>query len=407
MHVDPTSGADDDNPARVARRGQPMTPNARIAAAIGVLDEVLAGAPAEQALLRWSRSSRFAGSGDRAAVRDLVFDSLRRRRSRAVRGGGSDGRALMLGMAREEGIGPHTIFTGQGHDPAPLTAAEAGRGGVPDVADQTDLPDWVLSQISDALGDETAVFSRAMRDRAPLWLRVNPRRGSTEAALAALARDGVTAQPHADLPTALQVTAGGRRVARAGAYTDGMVELQDLSPQLACASLPLADGDRVLDYCAGGGGKALALAARARITVTAHDADPARMADLPARATRAGTPVQVAARPQGLFDLVVADVPCSGSGTWRRAPDAKWRLTPDRLDGLCALQDQILDEAAAYVRPGGRLAYMTCSVLAVENADRIAAFLTRRHDFAIRSQRLFLPPVESDGFFCALLERTP
>ncbi|MDO5632464.1 MAG: RsmB/NOP family class I SAM-dependent RNA methyltransferase [Paracoccus sp. (in: a-proteobacteria)] len=381
-----------------------MTPNARIAAAITVLDMILDGQPAEQALLRWSRGARYAGSGDRAAVRDLVFDSLRRRRSRAALGGGLTGRGLMLGMLRETGADPDTVFTGQGFDPQPVTPQEVGHP--PQGGEVSDLPDWILPQWSASLGDEAQAVALALRDRAPIWLRVNLLKATPDDTVTALTRDGISVEPSDGLPTALRVTAGERRVSASAAYQQGMVELQDLSPQLACAALPLRDGDRVLDYCAGGGGKALALAARGGAQITAHDADPSRMRDLPVRAARAGARITVTIRPTGLFDLVVADVPCSGSGTWRRTPDQKWRLTAQELMRLTALQAQIITEAARHVRPGGHLAYMTCSVLQAENQAQILAFLGQNPAFSETFSHCYTPLTASDGFFLSLLSRS-
>ena len=381
-----------------------MTPNARVAAAIEVLDAILAGQPAEQALLRWSRGARYAGSGDRSAVRDLVFDSLRRLRSRAALGGAMTGRGLMLGALRESGTDPAAVFTGQGHDPAPTGPADPD-GAAPSGAEAADLPDWILPLWRDSLGADADRIAALMRDRAPVWLRVNTARSDPVTVRALLAAEGILTAPSTDLPTALRVTEGERRVAASAPYAQGLVELQDLSPQLACAALPLAAGDRVLDYCAGGGGKALALAARAPVEITAHDADPARMRDLPARAARAGVRIRTSAQPQGRFDLVVADVPCSGSGTWRRTPDQKWRLTPQELDRLVALQAEILDRAAGFVAPGGHLAHMTCSLLKAENEDQIARFLNRNPRFAQVSARRFTPLDAGDGFFLSLLGR--
>lgn len=153
-----------------------MTPAARIAAAIQILERILAGDPAEPALLRWSRASRFAGSGDRAAVRDLVFDSLRRLRSRAALGCSMTGRGLMLGLCRDEGIDPATVFTGQGHAPAPLSQAEQAAPMPQDVGARLDLPDWLLPQWQQSLGADAEPVALAMRDRAPVWLRVSLRR---------------------------------------------------------------------------------------------------------------------------------------------------------------------------------------------------------------------------------------
>ncbi|MDO5641501.1 MAG: RsmB/NOP family class I SAM-dependent RNA methyltransferase [Paracoccus sp. (in: a-proteobacteria)] len=385
-----------------------MTPAARVGAAIGILDAILAGQPAEPALLAWARASRFAGSGDRAAVRDLVFEALRRRDSLAALGGGLGGRGLMLGLARLRGDDPAAIFSGQGHAPAPLAPGEGEGAASPSDADAlSDLPGWIWPEWQRSLGGGALAAAHLMRGRAPVWLRVNPRLATPARAAAALAGDGIGTDPHPALPSALRVSEGERRIAASRAYLDGMVELQDLSPQMACALLPLRKGDRVLDYCAGGGGKSLALAARADIALTAHDAAPARMSDLPARARRARVPITVSP-PQRLaraYDLVVVDVPCSGSGTWRRTPDAKWRLTPDGLDALRDTQAAILRDVAGLVVPGGHLAYMTCSVLAQENEDRIDDFLNDNNAFRKVSDRRWLQPDGSDGFYLSLLRR--
>jgi len=382
-----------------------MTPAARAAAAIEILDRILAGQPAEAALIRWARASRFAGSGDRAAVRDLVFDALRRLRSRAALGGAMTGRGLLLGMCREEGTDPASLFTGERHAPAVLTEAEraAGRDPAPDEA--LDLPDWLWPLWQAGLGADAGPVARAMRDRAPVWLRVNLRRGDPAGAAAALAAQDIATQPHPALSTALRITHGARRLSASNAYRQGLVEPQDLSPQMACALLPAQDS--LLDYCAGGGGKALALAARGAGPVTAHDIDAARMADLPARAARAGVDIRLAAPGQvsGRFATVLADVPCSGSGTWRRSPDAKWRLVPDDLARLTALQGRILDQAADFVADGGHLAYMTCSVLPCENDAQLRAFLGRNPRFEPVLARDFSPLAASDGFYLALMRR--
>ena len=382
-----------------------MTPAARVQAAITILDRILDGDPAEQALLRWSRASRFAGSGDRAALRDLVFDSLRRRQSRGALGGAMTGRGLMLGMCRDEDIAPQSLFTGIGHAPAALSAQELAAGMPPDAVAALDLPEWIVPAWDEALGGIAAPVAMAMRERAPVWLRVNTLRASPAQAAGVLAAEQIATAPHPDLPTALRVRDGARRLAASAAYRDGLVELQDLSPQLACSLLP-AQGS-LLDYCAGGGGKALALAARGLAPVTAHDIDAGRMSDLPARAARAGARIAIAAPGQvsGRFDLVVADVPCSGSGTWRRTPDAKWRLTSADLARLVQLQARILDQTAALVAPGGALAYMTCSLLRAENQSQTDAFLLRHPGFQQQEQRLFTPLDASDGFYLCLLRR--
>jgi 16S rRNA (cytosine967-C5)-methyltransferase len=380
-----------------------MTPGARAAAAIAVLDRVLAGEAAEKALTNWGRASRFAGSGDRAAVRDLVYDALRQRRSAAASGGSETGRGLVLGLLRA--AGQEGLFSGEGHAPAPPVATEAG--WVPQGAEALDLPDWLLPEMERSLAERLPPVAAAMRARAPVFLRVNLARGDVAAALAALATEGIEARPHALADTALEVVAGARKVQASRAYLEGLVELQDASSQAVAAALPLADGMRVLDHCAGGGGKTLAMAARAELRLWAHDAAPRRMADLPDRARRAGVKVMLAERPEATapYDLVLVDAPCSGSGSWRRDPEGKWRLTPERLAELQGVQAAILDRVAPMVAPGGWLAYATCSLLEVENGDQTAGFLARHPGWRLDSERRFTPLDGGDGFYLALLRR--
>lgn len=389
-----------------------MTPGARIAAAAGLLDRILAGAAAEQALTTWARANRYAGSGDRAAIRDHVFDALRCRRSFAVLGGAETGRGLMLGALRAAGRDAGSLFTGEGHAPAPLSEAEISHLSKPlpnDAEVPPDLPDWLVPLFREGLGADAVAVMAALRQRAPVFLRVNLSRLTRDEAIARLAAEGIVARPHPLANSALQVTENARKIQSGDCYAQGLVELQDAASQAVVEMLPLRPGMRVLDYCAGGGGKTLAMAARAPLTLFAHDADPGRMADLPVRAARAGVRVErlataalVNAAP---FDLVLADVPCSGSGSWRRAPDAKWRLTPARLDDLLRVQAAILQEAARRVAPGGVLAYATCSLLAAENRQQVAAFLAAAPGWHLVQDRRLTPLDGGDGFYGAILTR--
>ncbi|WP_111735053.1 RsmB/NOP family class I SAM-dependent RNA methyltransferase [Roseovarius amoyensis] len=383
-----------------------MTPGARVAAAIGVLDAVLDGQPAEQALTGWARGARYAGSGDRAAVRDHVFQALRCRRSYACLGGAETGRGLMFGALRAAGSDPDTLFTGAGHAPPPLDAAERQAGRAPESdGERMDMPDWLVEAFRASLGDGAEAAAQALRQRAPVILRVNERINSVPQVIEKLSQDDIEAEPVTIAPTAVRVTRNARRVARSAAYLDGGVELQDGSSQAAMAALDVPTGARVLDYCAGGGGKVLALAARAEATWYAHDADVGRMKDLPARAARAGVQVHCLAPGQvarhAPYDLVLCDVPCSGSGTWRRAPDAKWRLDPDRLTELTRLQLAILQEAAALVAPGGELAYATCSLLRPENESVIKKFTEETVGWKYFFTARWPVSDEGDGFFLA------
>lgn len=378
-----------------------MTPGARAAAAIAVLEQITTGRPAEQALTNWGRANRYAGSGDRAAVRDIVFDVLRCRRSSAALGGGASARGLVLGWARARG--QEALFDGQGHAPAPPLPEEAGR--VPEGAEALDCPDWLEPVLRKSLDARFEAVMAAMQRRAPVFLRVNLARATREAAMAALAEEGIGAVPHALAASALEVVEGARKVQSSRAYAEGLVELQDAASQAVVEMLPLVDGMAVLDLCAGGGGKTLAMAARARLRLFAHDAEARRMADLPARAARAGQRVTLTENPErsGPYDLILTDVPCSGSGSWRRDPEGKWALTQERLAALLALQAGIMDRAAGMVRPGGVLGYATCSMIAAENEAQVAAFLTRHDGWRLEAERHFTPLEGGDGFYAAVL----
>lgn len=389
-----------------------MTPGARLSASIELLDAIFTGDPPERALTRWARNSRFAGSKDRAAVRDIVFDCLRRRRSLGWLGGADTGRAIVAARETLAGTDLDKLFTGDGFDPAPLAPGErAALARDPSEAPrsvQLDVPETLESALHDSLGDAFEAVMRTMQERAPVDLRVNTLKSNLRAAMVVLARDGVQASPLPQRPEALRVMENSRLVAASRAYSQGMVELQDISSQIAAAEAGAEPGMTVLDYCAGGGGKALALAAATGGSgrVLAWDINARRMNDLPGRARRAGAGIDIldAERLMALgpvCDLVFVDAPCSGSGVWRRKPGGKWLLTPEALDKFPVLQDGILDSAARLVRPGGLLVYATCSLFRVENEDRVSAFSHRHPDWPLHFQRRLSPLEGGDGFFLA------
>lgn len=393
-----------------------MAPGARLSAASALLDAIIAGEPAERALTRWSRASRFAGSKDRAAVRDIVFDALRRRRSLGWRGGGDTGRALTLAQAAGEGEDLAALFTGAGFDPAPVTDDERARlareTAQAPLAVRLDYPDFLHDELTASLGCAFEPVLRAMQTRAPVDLRVNTLKTNADAATVVLARDGVHAVPHPLAAGALRVIENPRLVSASRAYTQGMIELQDASSQAVVASSGVRPGMTALDYCAGGGGKTLGLAAAmaGRGRLLAWDINPRRMADLPQRARRAGAEVRILTDAERadlgpVCDLVLVDAPCSGTGAWRRKPEGKWRVSPAELAGFAPLQDAILDAAARHVRSGGALVYATCSLLERENGDRAAAFAGRHPDWQCEGHRRLSPLDGGDGFFIARFRR--
>lgn len=386
-----------------------MQPAARLSAAIEILDDILDDQAAEKALTNWARHSRFAGSKDRAAVRDHVFDALRCKRSFADLGGAETGRGIILGLMRAQGGDIAEMFTGVGHAPAELSEEEAAHKAAPTGNIALDCPDWIAPMMQASLADDFAAVCQALQHRAPVFLRVNTTKCSRDQAIIALAAEAITAVPHSLSETALEVTENPRRVHLSAPYLEGCVELQDAASQAVVDLLPVKAGSRVLDYCAGGGGKVLAMAARTDAAYFAHDANPQRMKDLPDRAERAGADIGLL-EPEDVaesapFDFVLCDVPCSGSGAWRRSPAGKWAFDQAQLDELLRIQAEILVTAANLVGAGGVLAYTTCSLLNAENAEQIARFLKGHSEWKCLSQHRFTPLEGGDGFFCALLTR--
>lgn len=392
-----------------------MTPAARVQAAIELLDSIITsargkGAPADRLIADYFRARRYAGSKDRRAVRDLVY--------RAIRLCGpvpASGRAAMLAVAgQDESLA--ALFDGSPHGPAP-------RGESEEAASTGLAPKWLAAALrASGLGGREIA---ALLDRAPLDVRVNALKA--ERAGIGLPEPG---QPLASAQGLRFET--GTQVEQWEAYADGLIEIQDLGSQLIVEALPVSPGDTIIDLCAGGGGKTLALAARLgnAASLVAADTDKRRLGNLAPRAARAGAAVDhtvlldpgremAALAPwAGKADHVLVDAPCSGSGTWRRSPEGRWRLDPAELARLNQLQDHVLDIAAQLVRPGGSVAFVTCSVLDAEGPDRTSAFLARHPGW--RAEPLALPlgrergggtrldPLHdgTDGFFVACL-RSP
>ncbi len=389
-----------------------MTPTARLSAAIALLDQILTGDPAERALTRWARASRFAGSKDRAAVRDIVFDALRRKRSLAHLASEMTGRGLVMAQQFSSGADLDTLFGDFRFAPAALSEAERQQlcnpGAAPDPV-QLDYPDFLDPELKRSLGADLPEVMAAMQSRAPVDLRVNSLKTTVEEAQNYLARDLIFTEVIKGIDGALRITENPRKLNGSLAYRYGFVELQDVSSQLVSKLAGAKPHMKVLDYCAGGGGKTLALAAemQGQGQLYAHDANPLRMKDLPERARRAGADIQVIS-PDHIenspkCDLVLVDAPCSDSGAWRRNPDSKWRLTEKRLEELVALQREILHKAQARVSKNGVLAYATCSLFSLENADQIAWFLDNYAGWKVSHQQSLSPLTGGDGFFISVL----
>lgn len=422
-----------------------MRDGGRLSAAIEVLTEIeTRHRPVRLALKSWGEGARYAGSRDRAWVSGLVLDVLRKRRSLAWRMGDDSPRAAALGALASLWSWPvERIAEAAGdapHGPGELTDAERSALVQPrDVADapdavRGDYPDWLEPSLARVFGGEAALEGAALAQRAPVDLRINTLKTDLERGFKALSP--LEAVPAGVLPAAARIAAPDPS-ARTGsvetipAFSKGWFEVQDLASQIAADCAGDIKGAQVLDLCAGGGGKTLALAAMMANTgqIYAYDADARRLADTIRRGDRAGVRNLQIRSPvnkdplkglAGKMDVVFLDAPCTGAGAWRRHPDTKWRLTPEALAKRQADQDSVLDQGATFVKAGGRIVYVTCSILPEEDEDRVAAFLQRRPEFSVRpaTQRpdltsnltpegyLRLSPRASgtDGFFVAVLE---
>ncbi|MEE2524732.1 RsmB/NOP family class I SAM-dependent RNA methyltransferase [Hyphobacterium sp. HN65] len=378
----------------------------RIAAAIEILDAIeTQHRPVKLAVKEWGAAHRFAGSGDRAFISGLVMDALRRKASLGFAMGDDSPRALAMGVVgRIWKMTPADLaqaFADDPHAPEPLTDAEI-EGFTRDIHDapahvRGDYPEWLDESLLRVFGEFAAEEGAAMSDRAPVDLRVNELKSDPDKALSAVTAKIPTAHaghlarsciriPQTD-PTGKSAPADS-----IPAYGKGWVEVQDEGSQLAGLAAGVKPGDQVLDLCAGAGGKTLELAAMTGNTGQIHawDIDWRRLRAIWPRLQRAGCrnvqvhdgPEDELAELEGKMDVVFVDAPCTGTGTWRRRPDAKWRVSEKALNQRIQEQDQVLDTAAKYVKAGGRLIYVTCSILPEENNDRVEAFLTRDRDFS-------------------------
>ncbi|QPC86953.1 MFS transporter [Mesorhizobium sp. NBSH29] len=376
----------------------------RLAGAIEVLEDIeRRHRPASEALKDWGLSHRFAGSGDRSAIGNIVYDALRRRRSAAWLFDSDTPRALGYGaLLLEWSETPESLnaaLAGDRFAPEPLSESEQqallGRhlDNAPDAV-RADCPDWCAPLLQESYGEDWVAEARGLSGRPPLDLRANTLKADQKRVLAELEGTGAFNAPIAQNGIRIPPISGHGRhpnVQAEPAFQKGWFEVQDEGSQLVAALAALGTSSQVLDYCAGAGGKTLALSAAMenRGQIFAYDSEKQRLAPIFDRLNRAGTRnVQAIAKPAELaplvdqMDLVLVDAPCTGSGTWRRRPDAKWRLTARQLDVRLAEQSAILGAARSYVKPGGTLVYITCSVFAAENDAQVKAFLAANSGFA-------------------------
>ncbi len=402
----------------------------------------------------WGLSHRFAGSSDRSAIAGLVYDALRRRASSSWLMGEASPRAVLLGMLhRERGLDVEAVAalcSGERFAPAPLTEAERAAFDSRSLADaptaaQGEYPDWLDPYFARVFGAERGAEGAALASRAPLDMRVNTLIAEREEVLPKLAHLNVETTRWSPLGLRIRMSADARSPALHAepAFRKGAIEIQDEGSQLAAILAGAKPGEQVIDLAAGAGGKTLALAAAMenRGQIYATDIDKRQLVPIHERLARAGARNIQVRTPRGesdvltdlvgRADLVLIDAPCTGTGTWRRNPDAKWRIRPGALAERVKQQAVLLDRAVALTKPKGRIAYITCSVLNEENGDQVRDFVGRNPDFSVEKpaevaqvlgeraylftraalisdEGLLMTPrrTDTDGFFVSLLRRT-
>ncbi len=422
----------------------------RVAAAIDILSEIFERhRPSSEALKDWGKAHRFAGSTDRHAIGTLVYDVLRRRNALAYRMGEATPRALVLAALIDVwALTPDTIaaLAQEQHGPGALSQEERDAlhrvlpGDLP-LHVRANVPEWLAPSYEKAFGARAAEEGAALAQRAPVDLRANTLKASRDKVIAALERFGAGEGPLS--PLCVRIPAPGPEARNANVEAEpahglGWFEVQDAGSQVAALLSGVQPGMSVADICAGAGGKTLALAAMMKNEgkLVAHDLDRFRLRPIFERLTRAGVAncEVISAQDKGKleaagpFDCVVIDAPCSGSGSWRRKPDAKWRLTEKQFAQRQKDQALVLEKGYALARPGGTILYITCSVLPEENTEQVKAFLARHRDVAVvpykeqwsrtvggiapqsadgNEDMLVLTPArhDTDGFFVAVMRK--
>ena len=402
-----------------------MRPVSRAVAAIEILDDYLSGIPVELVLKRWFRNNRFAGSNDRNLIRDIIFEILRRRKSLIFpfesMGYKENGRLLTLSYLADH-YDLHDLTTEiekneyffnppNREEIAVLSEKKDILAKAPSFV-AFDYPPFLANGLFQTLGKNTEPVLAKMQERAPLYLRVNSLKNGLHEAQKNLVNEGILCSQLSLSANALQVTEGRKLVKNSKSYSTGMVEIQDLSSQIM-TDLPEIEGNtRILDYCAGGGGKTLAIASKTmnQAELLSFDINQEKLFNLRKRTSRAGAKVRILkVMDLGMYrsacDVVFVDSPCSGSGTWRRDPEAKWDLTENKLKMFIKKQAEILGEASQYVRNGGIIVYVVCSLLPEEGDAQVKRFLSENHNFQNVSRSILHPLVAGDGFFRAVLKR--
>ena len=399
-----------------------MRRDSRANAAIFILDEFLTGQNLNAILSKWSKTNRYAGSSDREAIRNIVFDILRvkktftfilKKEKQLV-----NGRALVFLYSVYHSLPLNDIFTGHNYGPDKLNnyekkfseIAKENNERVFEVIDN--IPDFLINEFKRSLRSKFNNIMRLLEKRAPVSIRVNALKSDVSTILEVLSSEGIEGKIAKKVRYGIDIIGNPRRLTQIQAFKDGYFEVQDLHSQKTIEGLPIKEDTKILDYCAGAGGKILNIACllKGNGRFFVHDLDKKKLIEADMRAKRAGIKlkrlnVENMHKYYSSFDYIVADVPCSGSGTWRRNPQQKWRITPDSLEDILNRQITILNEVKDLIKKSGFLFYITCSLLKIENEEVVDKFLIENKNFSLSNKENIIIDAQGDGFFCAVLQK--
>ena len=399
-----------------------MRRDSRASAAIFILDEFLAGQNLNAILSRWAKSNRYAGSSDREAIRNIVFDILRvkktftfiLRKEKQL----TNGRALVFLYAVLHSMPLNDIFTGQKYGPDKLNVYEkeffeiAKKNNDRGFELVDNIPDFLIAEFKRSLRSKFNNVMRLLEKRAPVSIRVNTLKSDMSSILEVLSLEGIEGKISQKVRYGIEIVGNPRRLTQIQIFKDGYFEVQDLHSQKIIEGLPINEDTNILDYCAGAGGKILGIACllKGNGRFFVHDIDKNKLIEADLRAERAGIKLKRfnsdnMQMHHNSFEYILADVPCSGSGAWRRNPQQKWRITPDSLKEILNRQITILNEVKDLVKKSGFLFYITCSFLKIENEDVVDKFLIQNKNFSLSNKKNIFIDAHGDGFFCAALQK--
>ena len=399
-----------------------MRRDSRANAAIFILDEFLAGQNLNAIISKWSKANRYAGSSDRESIRDIVFDILRVKKTLTFILNKEkqviNGRALVFLYSVYYSLPLNDIFTGQKYGPDKLNNYENKFSEISqenndrgfEVVDN--IPDFLLDEFERSLGSKFNDVMRLLEKRAPVSIRVNVHKSDVSSVLEMLSSEGIEGKIAKKVRYGIEIFGNPRRLTQIQPFKDGYFEVQDLHSQKTIEGLPIKEDTKILDYCAGAGGKILNIASllKGNGRFFVHDLDKKKLIEADLRAKRAGIKLkrldaENMEKHHSSFDYILADVPCSGSGTWRRNPQQKWRITPDSLEEILNRQITILNEVKELIKKNGFLFYVTCSLLKIENEEVVDEFLIRNKNFSLSNKENITIDAQGDGFFCAVLQK--